>query len=57
MNADYFLDVDGFGELTIWRHIPERPDYPQPVLSRHDMRRCPDLWEVLVDSLKGGSDD
>lgn len=47
MTAPYFVASDADDEPTLWRHDPDRPDYPQPVLRRFEMGD-PVAWDGIA---------
>ena len=47
----YFVDEDGYGELWVWR---DHGIWPQPVLSKHQLRDDLDLWDAIVALVEGG---
>ena len=53
MTAPYFVAPDADDELTLWRHDPDRPDYPQPVLRRFEVGD-PVVWDGLAAWAAGG---
>jgi hypothetical protein len=43
--AGYFVAPDANDDLWLWR---ERGTYPVPILSCHELRNDPDVWDLIV---------
>ena len=53
MSTPYFVAPDADDEPTLWRHDPDRPDYPQPVVRRFEVGD-PVVWDGLAAWAAGG---
>lgn len=48
-----FIDTDCYGNPGVWKHLPDRPSAPQPVLAAFDVKDQ-DLWNAIVALVEGG---
>ena len=48
-----FLATDAYGEWSVWRHDPDHPSAPQPVLARFDVKDEA-LWLAIVRLVESG---